>query len=588
MKTRRAITWLVGLIAAIYAATQATAAAQHPLSNGKQPNIVFILTDDQDLHMDSLSYMPNLNKHVTSKGTFFHRHFCTVALCCPSRASMWAGKAAHNTNVTDLNPPYGGYPKFVDGGFNDNYLPIWLQEAGYNTYYIGKFLNGQRVTNYDKPFAKGWTGSEFLLDPFTYEYLNATFQRNHDPPVSYEGQYLTDVLANKSYGFLDDAIESDKPFLLTIAPIAPHSNVHIYDKYIDGNYSGTSAQQAPPVPAERHKHLFNEVVVPRTPHFNPIEPNGVAWISQLPHQNQTNVDYNDDWYRNRLRALQAVDEMIDEVVRRLEHAGIIDDTYIVFSTDNGYHVGQHRLQPGKQCAYEEDINIPFIVRGPGVSKRAESDIVTSHTDIAPTFLSLANADLREDYLDGSVIPLHQHRQLDHYSTRHEHVNIEMWGIIMSEGKYEMVLHHNHTYKAIRIIGQGYNLLYTVWCSGEHELYDLSNDPYEMDNLYTDDTTPSRPTTAVPGKEPISVDLLISRLDTLLIVLKTCVARSCTHPWEVIHPDGKVHTLRDALNPRYDKFYAAQSMVYWTKCEEGYIAESEGPSSVVPFMLFEAS
>lgn len=82
--------------------------AQFPLQeDGKQPNIVFILTDDQDLHLDSLSYMPQLKKHITDQGTSFSRHYCTVALCCPSRVSLWTGKAAHNTNVTDVNPPYG-------------------------------------------------------------------------------------------------------------------------------------------------------------------------------------------------------------------------------------------------------------------------------------------------------------------------------------------------------------------------------------------------------------------------------------------------------------------------------------------------
>jgi arylsulfatase A-like enzyme len=123
-----------------------------PVSSPSRPNIVFILTDDQDLHLNSLDYTPLTKKHLLDKGTFFRRHFCTVALCCPSRVSLWTGKAAHNTvwpisvhggmysllilskNVTDVFPPYGGYPKFVAQGLNENFLPVWLQEAGYNTY----------------------------------------------------------------------------------------------------------------------------------------------------------------------------------------------------------------------------------------------------------------------------------------------------------------------------------------------------------------------------------------------------------------------------------------------------------------------
>lgn len=166
-----------------------------------------------------------------------------------------------------------------------------------------------------------------------------------------------------------------------------------------------------------------------------------------------------------------MDEMIKSVVSRLEAAGVLDSTYIFYSTDNGYHIGQHRLQPGKQCPFEEDVNIPLIVRGPGLPEGATTDIVTTHTDLAPTLLQLAGAKLRDD-LDGSPIPLTSRAMLDNSEARSEHVNVEMWGIIMSEGKYEQFVHPNHTYKALRVIGESYNFLYTVWCSGEHELYDL--------------------------------------------------------------------------------------------------------------------
>jgi hypothetical protein len=124
-----------------------------------RPNIVFVLTDDQDLHMNSLEYLPSVQKHLLQQGTFYKRHFCTIAICCPSRVSLWTGKAAHNTNVTDVNPPYGGYPKFVSQGFNDNFLPVWLQEVDYNTYYTGKLFNAHTVQNYDSPHVNGFTGS---------------------------------------------------------------------------------------------------------------------------------------------------------------------------------------------------------------------------------------------------------------------------------------------------------------------------------------------------------------------------------------------------------------------------------------------
>ncbi|PPJ57714.1 hypothetical protein CBER1_00089 [Cercospora berteroae] len=600
-------------------------------TTAKQPNIIFILTDDQDLHMDSLSYMPYLKEHITEQGTTFGRHYCTVAQCCPSRVTIWTGKAAHNTNVTDVNPPYGGWPKFVAQGFNSSYLPIWLQELGYATYYIGKLFNAHSVENYDSPRAAGWTGSEFLLNPYTYEYLNATFVRNHDGhPVSYEGQYSTDVISEMALGFLGDALqeyqEIKKPFFMTIAPNAPHSNVHM-NTLIDGNFSEGSNTQSPPVPAARHAHLFEDLVVPRTPHFNPENPHSVSWIEKLPRQNQTNVEFNDHFYRSRLRALQAVDEMVDAVFAKLDRAGVTDETYVFFSTDNGYHIGQHRLQPGKQCPFEEDIHIPLIVRGPGIPKNWSTEIVTTHTDLAPTFVKLAGGELQDDF-DGQVLPLHglsrsdtpeaEISQQPEYDSGKwlsataedwttEHINIEAWGVIMSEGNHGSILYPNHTYKALRIIGKSYSLLYTIWCSGEHELYDLIQDPYEMKNLYAQNHTstfitvddlsdqneyqsdifispvtlaqaPLLDSTLHPQREPytFTIGKLLDRLDTLTMVLKTCKGRSCTHPWEVLHPAQDVRSLKDAMNDRYDGFYAQQQNVKFDRCEKGYILESEGP------------
>jgi arylsulfatase A-like enzyme len=160
---------------------------------------------------------------------------------------------------------------------------------------------------------------------------------------------------------------------------------------------------------------------------------------------------------------------VDGVITRLTGNGVLDNTYIFYSSDNGYHIGQHRLQPGKECGFEEDINIPLIVRGPDVPKGQVSHIVTTHTDLAPTFLSLAGGDIRPDF-DGAAIPLRSGLLGD--EARGEHVNIEYWGFALAEGKYGKGMYWNNTYKGLRLIGEDYNFYYSVWCSGEHELYDL--------------------------------------------------------------------------------------------------------------------
>lgn len=161
---------------------------------------------------------------------------------------------------------------------------------------------------------------------------------------------------------------------------------------------------------------------------------GVSWVSQLPLLNDTVISYNDEYYRNRLRALQSVDELVEGVITRLDQMGILDNTYVVYSTDNGYHISQHRLLPGKECPFETDINIPLIIRGPGVPAGLTTDLVTSHTDLAPTFFDMMGIPLREDF-DGTPIPTTKDDMQAAQGTRQEQITAEMWGLAIFEGKY---------------------------------------------------------------------------------------------------------------------------------------------------------
>lgn len=416
-----------------------------------------------------------------------------------------------------------------------------------------------------------------MLDPFVYWYMNSTYSNNEDPIESFEGLYSMDVLANKSTALLDEAIKADRPFFLGIAPVAPHANIWA-PGYKDGLGSNVSdVVFSPPVCAERHADLFEGVQVPRTDNFNPDKPSGGSWIRRLPQQTQENVDFNDHYYRQRLRALQSVDEIVDSVVKQLEANGIIDNTYIIYTTDNGYHIGQHRLQPSKQCSFEEDINIPFIVRGPNVPKNLVTDIITTHTDVAPTLLGIVGAPMRDDF-DGVAIPLTADAIADAGRTRHEHVTVEHWGFASNEGTvYEgfQKMYFNNTYKAVRVYGGGgaYNLLYQVWCNNEHELYDMNTDPGQMVNLLLPEETPPAPARKLLG---VPLEQLTTRLDALLFVLKSCKAEACVQPWKALFPAENVGNLQDALAERYDSFFAQRSGVEFNQCEMGYILESEGP------------
>ncbi|KAF4120842.1 Arylsulfatase A or related enzyme [Geosmithia morbida] len=552
-----------------------------PLASGatNKPNILFILTDDQDYHMESVEHMPFLNKHIIDQGTTFDNHYCTVAICCPSRANLWTGKAAHNTNVTDVKPPFGGYPQIIKEGWHDNFLPIWIQELGYNTYYTGKLWNAHTIDNYNDPYVRGFNGSDFLLDPYTYRYWNAQMTRNGAAPVAYDGQYSPDVIAQKAYDFLEEATSHQEPWFLTVAPIAPHSEMVPQTGFTDQ-----------PRYHPRHAHLFKDYKIPRTESFNPDEQPGVAWMKKLRKLNETVIDANDEYQRARLRSLQAVDEMIDGLFQRLEDKGLLDDTYIIYSTDNGFHISTRRMLPGKECSYEEDINIPFFVRGPGVPQGLVSDAVSSHTDVAPTILKLAGGS--KDDFDGVPIPLST-EDLANLEKR-EHVQVEFWGYALPESVFNADYPYgtvdnkaaNNTYKSLRLIGDDYSLFYSVWCSGEHEFYDLHRDPAQVHNYFDQGqnlSTVSREGLAseyqLAGR---SFELVVDRLDALLMVLKSCKGEQCYRPWKTLHPSGNVQTLHDALAADFDDFYSKQTKIRYNSCQMGYLPAEEGPQDVNQF------
>ncbi|KAK5090782.1 hypothetical protein LTR05_000959 [Lithohypha guttulata] len=552
-----------------------------------------IMTDDQDLKMNSIDYQPLVQKYFKEQGTTFTSHYCTIAQCCPSRVSLLTGKAAHNTNVTDVRAPFGGYSKFVEQGLNGQWLPSWFQQGGYNTYYVGKLMNNHSVQNYNKPFPQGFNATDFLIDPGTYIYYNSTMQSNTDPPRNLPNQYSTDVVASRAMDFMQAGIGADAPFFLTVAPIGPHGQT-IFPRS-PGNPSNFPIFD-PPVAAQRHQDLYQGVKVPRTSSYNPEIPNSPSYLKNLPRWNQTVIDYYDEFYRIRLASLAAVDELVESIMTKAEQLGILDNTIFIYTSDNGFHIGQHRLPAGKSCAYEEDINIPFFIRGPGIAKNATINSPTSHTDIAPTLFELAGLSLREDF-DGIPMPVTKNRRnskpdggpsygpgREKQVIKQEHVNVEFWGSQSPEGKYGaslMPLSNNNTYKSVRLVSLDFNLVYVVWCTNERELYEMQNDPEQMQNLAITFGSPlpaSTPSTKAPYNDPTYVAKLQNRLDTLLMVLKTCKGNTCVQPWKVMHPDGSVNSLSDAMNSQYDDFYAGQPKIAYVACAQGYLRGLEGPGA----------
>lgn len=183
--------------------------------------------------------------------------------------------------------------------------------------------------------------------------------------------------------------------------------------------------------------MFADAQCDRTENFNPDEPMGVSWVKNLPKLNSSHVEYLDEFYRGRLRALQSVDEMVERVMDKLEKSGKLDNTYVFYTADNGFALGSHRRQPGKTLGYEEDIKVPLVIRGPGMPK-GKVDGVSSYgiVDLSRTFLDLAGG--KPDYEDdGTKINLHidEGKKADDNYAKHRHTLSEYWLRGIEEGKF---------------------------------------------------------------------------------------------------------------------------------------------------------
>ncbi|KKY17570.1 putative arylsulfatase [Phaeomoniella chlamydospora] len=542
--------------------------------DNKPPDIVFILTDDQDMRMHSLDHMQKLQSLLMDEGTSYIRHYAPTALCCPARVSILTGLHAHNHLVTDVSGPNGGWHQVLAGGFNDNYLPIWLQEAGYRTYYTGKLYNGMHTDLVEKMTARGWTKADLLVGQNVYQYNGPPFQNiegdwtNPNKVHVFHNEYTTDKVANYSYGYLRDAI----------------------------NQVGKNT--GPPIPAKKYKGTRPDAKIPRADNFNPSHSDlnnhfqrtwlkfkqrsgvNIVWTLEKLRDNQ--VEKLDHHYQCRTEALLSVDDMVEEVVSILDKAGRLNNTYIIYTSDNGFHLGHHRLGAGKRYAFEEDINVPLIIRGPGVPKGRTTDIVSAHVDLAPTILHMAGIAQRPDF-DGTPIPYTSTSiQQQEGTDADEHANIEFWtGATYTTHRIKRK--RVNSYKSVRLVGKSYDIMYSVQCQyNSHELYDMSKDPVQMRNLHP--TAPAgkgQPNPYDSGETKIAgydIKLLLSRIDALLLVLKSCKRRACSNPWEQLHLNGEVKSLRDAMGQEFDDKYYKLPKVQFRKCFKNGTIDlwAEGP------------
>lgn len=468
------LTLLIAAIAAVGGGANASSAGAtaKPAKGGNSPNFVIVLTDDQDL--ESMRVMPKVRKLIARKGTTFTNYYATNPVCCPSRTTGLTGQYSHNTGVFRNAPPNGGYAVFND----DETLPVWLQRFGYATAHIGKYVNGYGATDPEE-IPPGWTEWYGSVDPGTYRMYGYTLNENgnlvtygdYDTPDP--ANYQTDVYADKAVDFIRRRAPQGQPFYLSIAPLAPHVEVFRRD---DGNDDAETPQYPNPRPAPRDINRFQHENLPKGPSFNEadVADKPIA-IRERPLMSGAASGQARNRYRSRLGSLLAVDDMVKRIVNTLRQTGDLNDTVIVFMSDNGFLLGEHRIQTGKQYPYEESINVPFEIRGPGIPKNEVRKQPAANIDLAPTILDLAGVESRASVDGRSMVPLIKNRQF--YPGRA--IGLENWCQTDEESCYDPYSPTTPRYLGVRTD----RYAYMQYPNGEQELYDLEKDPYELTSLH---------------------------------------------------------------------------------------------------------
>ena len=418
-----------------------------------RPNIILITTDDQPFH--TVDMMPTVRDVLMKDGLVFENGFVTTPLCCPSRVSILTGEYVHNHGVRTNDFPTGGAQLYDD---TESYA-VWLSDAGYRTSYIGKYLN-----DYDalQPFGRvppGWDEwCAFLGKNLGEEELASQYYSDYSVSVNgeiikYEGEgsvFSADLLSQRAVDFIADA--RDEAFFLTVNYYNPHS---------------------PYLWAQRHDDQFRlrgELQPPtyRPPNF--MEEDVSDKPAYLQNLNPISVEKIDVTYKQILRSLLSVDDGVASILDALKAAGLLEKTMIVYLSDNGMTVGNHRLGITKNCAYDECARVPFIVYAPGMYRSGTDTHLVANIDLAPTFAELAGAALPQTVDGTSLVPLLQNAE----APWREALLIEHWPT--EEGVGSRI----PEFYAVRTAGWKY----VEYSTGETELFDVENDPYELMNLTT--------------------------------------------------------------------------------------------------------
>jgi arylsulfatase A-like enzyme len=450
------------------------------------PDIILINVDD--MREDDYLALTRTRALLAGQGATYPNFFLTTPLCAPSRATLLRGQYAHNTNVRANTGNNGGWTAF--NRINEDTIATWLRDAdpSYRTAHVGKHINGYRAAQ--GQIGPGWTD---WIVPVPVAFYNYTLNVNGESEEYGDGprHYLTDIMAEKARGIIATT-PAETPLFLYFAPKAPHG---------------------PSIPANRHegdfagavlgtdKPSFNEEDMSDKPAYMQRDPLSQADINALERSNQL-----------RLESLLAVDEAIESLIDALEQAGRLEQTYIFFVTDNGYLLGEHR-RTAKNVPYEEVIRMSMLLRGPGV-RRGVNDAMVANIDLAPTIAELAGV-APPGFVDGrSLVPT-----FGGAGNSRQAILLEMFppsaqtdpeeAAAEFPAERQLLAEQAEALSVRRAIRTG-DWVYVEHGTGEGELYDLRDDPFELDSLHEDPALSERS----------------QELSAWLAALRDCSAASC--------------------------------------------------------------
>jgi N-acetylglucosamine-6-sulfatase len=468
----------VGFLTARAPGDPAKAAAQ----GQARPNILVLETDDQTLA--EMEVLPNVRRLIGDQGVTFLNNFDSFSLCCPSRATFLTGQYSHNNGVRGNAPPDGGFEKLD----SSNTLAVWLQRAGYYTIHLGKYLNGYGSRTAPALIPPGWSEWRGSTDPQTYRFygyrLNegGTLTTYCEPPMAV--CYQTDVYRDKANEIIRRRAP-EGPFFMWVSFLANHSGGPRDDD--------DPTNLATPVPAPRHENSLSGTPLPRPPGFNEADVSDKPLgIRQRPLLTPARIAAIQENWQQRRETLMAVDEAVASIVETLHSTGELDDTLIIFTSDNGFFHGEHRVPNGKVLWYEPSIHLPLLMRWTGnrsLPRGVHRWQLTMNVDDARTILDAAGVKAGRVQDGVSLLPL--------------------WRDGRKEVGRDILIDNspgpNH-FDGIRTR----RFKYAEYANGARELYDLRRDPFELESQHANP----------------AYDALEAALAARLHALVTCAGPSC--------------------------------------------------------------